>query len=253
MGLRLRELEGNPDVSRQAFKQAADAIESVVSRGNPKDGRRGLNRIVSASAYHLGGFSAQSYSLLTTVLHDGNLSLTEHALALLILRDFNLLMKEVFEWRLDGRGDDKYILILLEKAWQQTTQDENTETFDGVEAIDHAITDNFMGALATYLLAVDFGKEELVKSALYKLRTGLDICSELNLVPQWWVHRLTLHLLDDLWSTTFHVILSDTLLNGNDESWQGLRRLFISLLCRRRRAEIDLWPSQIEAAARAID
>ncbi|MGC7532518.1 DEAD/DEAH box helicase, partial [Pandoraea pneumonica] len=31
------------------------------------------------------------------------------------------------------------------------------------------------------------------------------------------------------------------------------RDLFIGLLARRPRAEVDLWPSQIEAAARAVD
>ena len=35
--------------------------------------------------------------------------------------------------------------------------------------------------------------------------------------------------------------------------WPRLRELFIALLQRRAKAEIDLWPSQTEAAARAVD
>ena len=253
MGLRLRELGGDPDVSRKAFKQAADAIESVISRGDPEDERRGFHRIASAAAYHLGRFSARSYSLLVTALQSSNLSPIEHALALLMLRDFNGLMGQIRNWRLDGLGDDEQILALLEKSWQQAMEDKEPDAFDGIEAVDHALTDNFLGALATYLLALESGNRDLVENALNELRTGFEICSELNLVPQWWVHRLTLHLLDDLWSSTLHVILPDTLPNGDEASWRGLRRLFISLLGRRTRAEIDLWPSQIEGASRSID
>lgn len=253
MGLRLQKLENDSDVSRQAFKQAADAIESVISRGDPEDERRGFHRITSAAAYHLGKFSARSYSLLVTTLQSSNLSPIEHALALLMLRDFNGLMEQIRKWRLDGLGDDEQVLALLEKSWQQAMEDNEPGVSDGIEAVDHALTDNFLGALATYLLALESGNRDLVENALNELRTGFEICSELNLVPQWWVHRLTLHLLDDLWSSTLHVILPGTLPNGDEASWRSLRRLFISLLGRRTRAEIDLWPSQIEGASRSID
>ncbi|GAB2883683.1 hypothetical protein GCM10027093_18280 [Paraburkholderia jirisanensis] len=40
---------------------------------------------------------------------------------------------------------------------------------------------------------------------------------------------------------------------GEAADWPRLRELFIALLQRRAKAEIDLWPSQIEAATRAVD
>ena len=40
---------------------------------------------------------------------------------------------------------------------------------------------------------------------------------------------------------------------GEAADWPRLRKLFIASLLRRSRAELDLWPSQIAAATRAID
>jgi superfamily II DNA/RNA helicase len=40
---------------------------------------------------------------------------------------------------------------------------------------------------------------------------------------------------------------------GEAADWPRLRELFIALLQRRPKAEVDLWPSQIEAAIRAVD
>lgn len=72
-------------------------------------------------------------------------------------------------------------------------------------------------------------------------------------LPQWWVHRIAIHLLSDLWSNTFHEEVPSLPAGGAAPSWPGLRELFIALLARRPRAEVDLWPSQTEAAAQAVD
>src|SRR4029077_7838834 len=89
--------------------------------------------------------------------------------------------------------------------------------------------------------------------ALARLRTSLAICSELNMVPQWWAHRIAMHLLSDLWSITFHEKVPLGPAGGEAADWPKLRELFIALPHRRPKAEVDLWPSQIEAAARAGD
>ena len=73
------------------------------------------------------------------------------------------------------------------------------------------------------------------------------------MLPQWWAHRVAIHLLSDLWSSTFHERVPLQPAGGVAADWPRLRELFIALLQRRARAEIDLWPSQIEAAARAVD
>ncbi|WP_410482613.1 DEAD/DEAH box helicase, partial [Salmonella sp. S011_62438] len=72
-------------------------------------------------------------------------------------------------------------------------------------------------------------------------------------IPQWWVHRIAIHLLKDFWSNTFHEKVPLLPAGGVAPSWPVLRELFIGLLARRPRAEVDLWPSQIEAASRAVN
>jgi replicative superfamily II helicase len=71
-------------------------------------------------------------------------------------------------------------------------------------------------------------------------------------VPLWWICRIALNLLDDLWASSLHVVLPTEGPDGASE-YQALRRLFIEELYSRKIAEIELWPSQIEAAHRAVD
>ncbi|SEG76712.1 DEAD/DEAH box helicase [Bosea lathyri] len=122
-----------------------------------------------------------------------------------------------------------------------------------LEGLDLALTDNFFGAVATFLLALDRGERPLVDLAISRLRENLSICADLNLLPQWWAHRVAIHLLSDLWSNTFHEKLPFLPTGGGAAEWPALRELFIASLGRRPKAEIDLWPSQIDAAARAVD
>ena len=108
--------------------------------------------------------------------------------------------------------------------------------------------------MALFLLALDRGERALVDQAIAQLRESLAICAELNLLPQWWAHRVAIHLLSDLWSNTFHEKLPLLPAGGDAAAWPGLRELFIALAADADpRAEVDLWPSQIEAAARAVD
>ena len=118
-------------------------------------------------------------SLLVTTLQDSNLSPIEHGLSNLMLRRFEDLLAEIVQWRLSGPGDDTRVFNLIEAAWQQAI--DGDEAFDGIDAVDHAITDNFLGALGTFLLAIDYGDDGLVNKALEELKTGLDVCAELNL------------------------------------------------------------------------
>ena len=85
------------------------------------------------------------------------------------------------------------------------------------------------------------------------LRRNAHICSELNLVPHWWVHRVAIHLLFDLWSNTLHERVPMLPTGGEAADWPRMRKLFIASLLCRSRAEVDLWPSQIAAATRAVD
>ena len=63
---------------------------------------------------------------------------------------------------------------------------------------------------------------------------------------------VALNLIDDLWANSLHQVLPlDGPQGANDYS--SLRELFICELFSRRCAEVELWPSQIDAARRAID
>jgi superfamily II DNA/RNA helicase len=256
LGLRLLELNGDPNQARLAFVQAATALEAVMAKGNRGETDRDFHFVMGAACYHLAHLSARAYSLLAIVVNEENFSPLEQALALLMRRDFKALRTLIYAFRLEGRGSDARITAFIQERMAQDAQDAALER-DGhdylFEGLDLALIDNFFVAFATFLLALDRGERALVDSAIARLRESLNVCAELNLLPQWWAHRVAIHLLSDLWSSTFHEKLPFLPTGGVAPDWQSLRELFIASLSRRPRAEVDLWPSQIEAAGRAVD
>lgn len=256
LGLRLVEMDGNREQARVAFLQAATALEAVIAKGNREEVDRDFHFVLAAASYHLAQLSARAYSLLAIVAGEENFSPIEQALALLMRRDISTLRDLIYAYRLEGRGSDVRIAALIQERMAQEAQaaprdgSGNDYLFEG---LDLAITDTFFGALSTFLLALDRGERGLVELAVARLRENLEVCAELNLLPQWWVHRVAIHLLFDLWSNSFHDKLPLLPVGGDAPDWANLRELFIASLGRRPKAEIDLWPSQIEAAARAVD
>lgn len=255
MGLRLRELGGDLNRARLAFEQAATAIEAVMARGERGVPDRDFHFVMAASSYHLARLSARAYSLLSIVQAEDNFSPIEKALALLMLRDLDQLEAMIRAFRIGGAGSDATIAATLEN---QVTASELLGRLDGapdfvLDAVDLALTDGFLAAIAIFLLALERGERPMVDIAQARLADGLAACAELNLVPQWWAHRIAIHLLGDLWDASFHQRLPFVPAGGEAADWTGLRTLFIASLLRRRKAEIELWPSQIEAAGRAAD
>jgi superfamily II DNA/RNA helicase len=258
-GLRLLERNGDRDLARTAFEHAAGAMEAVVARGAPNNDRD-FHGIVAGAAYHLGRFSARAYSLLQSGIARGNLAPTERCLAALMLRDIDGLNEQIVSWRLSGIGSDDALATALSQLQldiQGTDDNVARESSDFesevLNSVDSAITDNFMGAMSIGVLAFDSGNGELIDHAMVKLRVGLGCTKDLNLVPQWWIHRLTMLLLQDLWDASFHRRLPLAPTGGESQTWSSLRELFIASLYRRSRAEIELWPSQLGAAERALD
>ncbi len=258
LGLRLRELGGDPTQARTAFEQAATALEAVMAKGNRQEVDRDFHFVMAAAAYHLAHLSARAYSLLAIVEADENFSRVERALALLMRRNFGALRGSVLDYRASGQGSDARIAAAIQDRLDQAEAavaappDAGGDDFlfDG---LDTALTDAFMGAMSLYLLALERGEQALVDQAVERLRVGLAICGEMNMLPQWWAHRVAIHLLSDLWSSTFHEKVPLEPAGGLAADWPRLRELFIALMQRRAKAEIDLWPSQTEAAARAVD
>ena len=256
LGLRLRELGGDAAQARTAFEQAATALEAVIAKGNRQEVDRDFHFIMAAASYHLAHLSARAYSLLAIVEADENFAPPERVLALLMRRSFRALHTIVLNYRASGEGSDARIAADIQtnldqaEAAAELADGGNEFLFDG---LDTALTDAFMAAMSLFLLALERGERPLLDQALERLRTSLAICSELNMLPQWWAHRIAIHLLSDLWSTTFHEKVPLQPAGGEAADWPKLRELFIALLHRRPKAEVDLWPSQIEAAARAVD
>lgn len=256
LGLRLRDLGGDAAQARTAFEQAATALEAVIAKGNRQEVNRDFHFIMAAASYHLAHLSARSYSLLAIVETDENFSPIERVLAQLMRRNFRALRVSVLEYRASGEGSDAQIAAAIEanldqaEAAADSAGGSNDFLFDG---LDIALTDAFMAAMSLFLLALERGEQSLLDQALELLRTSLAICSELNMLPQWWAHRIAIHLLSDLWSNTFHEKVPLQPAGGEAADWPRLRDLFIALLQRRPKAEVDLWPSQIEAASRTVD
>nr|WP_298411753.1 DEAD/DEAH box helicase [uncultured Halomonas sp.] len=255
LGIRLREEGGDQALMRSTFEHAGDAFEAIVSKGDPNDPQRGFVRLMAAASFHLAGLSARAFSILFVTLENINISRMERALALLILRSLDQLEAEIIAWKLDDTGSDEAVRVelmqVLEEAKDQGA-DEDVEE-DISEALDLALTDQIFGGLGAFLLALQTGEADLLEVARVELENGLDAAAKLNLVPQWWSFRLTLHLLDDLWDSSFHKALPTDPPEGDVPAWQQLRRLFIATLFGRRRSEIELWPSQLEAARRSVD
>ena len=256
LGLRLREVDGEAAQARIAFEQAATALEAVVAKGNREEADRDFHFVMAAASYHLAHLSARAYSLLAIVDADDNFSPVERVLALLMRRDINGLHTTVFEYRVSGVGSDEQIAGSIQahlgelEGVAEHARDADGFLFDNLTI---ALTDVFFAAIALFLLAVERGESELLDRAIGQLQDSLSICSELNLVPHWWVHRVAIHLLFDLWSNTLHERVPMLPTGGEAADWPRMRRLFIASLLCRSRAEVDLWPSQIAAATRAVD
>ena len=253
-GLHLLDAGTFGEAARDALEHAAAALEAVTARGEASPDRD-FHRLTAGACYHLARYSARAFSLLHEGLEGANLSRPERALALLMLRDLDGLEALLTAERLDGFGSDAALLGTLREQAANGGDPEAEGEDEGVllDVVDRALSDNFMGALAVAMLAFERGERALVDDAVARLRTGLSSAGELNLVPHWWCHRLAIHLIGDLWSTSLHERLPPGPQGQGSGGWAEYRTLFIATLYCRSRAEVDLWPSQLEAARRAFD
>lgn len=117
-----------------------------------------------------------------------------------MLRNLEQLDFQILSWKTDGSGSDDSIIEILQAGAEQSSFDEveyrEEEPPSVIAAIDLALTDNFLSAVAIFLLALERGESSLVQRAITMLKSGLEICRELNLIPQWWSHRIGVHLIE---------------------------------------------------------
>lgn len=242
MALRLRRAEGGADLERP-FLIAGEAIEAAVHRGSTGS-ETGFHRVSAAVAFHLARYSARAYSMLPTLTEAANLAPTEAVLVQLLRRRLDDMHALYSSWLLeDERGDEQIAKRLR-----------SDEDFDDMDACHLVLTSNFMRALALFDHAITSGELSSAELAKERLQTTADVAREVNAVSHWWTATLALHLIDELWGLSLHERIPRLPSNDEDsERWNGLRRSYVQRLRAARRSAIELWPSQLEAARRAVD
>lgn len=237
----LRSKAGSSPLTSKAFERAGNAFEAIVRNGDPKAGDRGFKRTLAATAYHLAGYSAVAYSLFNEVSADLNSAPAEVGLMRLLLRDLDGLRSLVREWLASPENSDE----ALYKALQG---EESVEA-----ALATVLNTGLLRALAYFDFALETGSEEAHASAIELLSLTTRLANNAANVPLWWISSLCRHLVDDLWGHSLHQVLPTQGPGGSEETYKDLRALFIGVLFSRKVSEVELWPSQREAAARSID
>ena len=253
LGLRLREKNSNASEAIDAFRSAASSLQSAISISSKEADEKKFDLVIAASSYHLAQLSACAYYQISSLLSSNKLTIIERILMNLILRNVPEMRNVVFDYRLSGLASDETLSESIE-SWVPNAEKEGRYFEDDVllECIDMSLTNTYCASMSAFLLGLERGESYLIDKALLILKKGLKVCSEWNLVSQWWIFRITAHIVGDVWSNTYHVRLKAYA--GNDDTeWSRLRELFIATLYRKYRAEIDLWPSQLDAAARSVN
>jgi len=240
--LAVKEAGGRVEIARGAFEKAANAFESLVRNGSPEAVDRGFYRVIGAVAYHLAGYSAIAYSLFNQQRSGANFAPCEDALMLLILRDLDGLRTHTRNWLLDEANSDRSLGDMLGSGELETE-----------DAIANIINSTICRALAYFDFGLQTGDASLPERARELLAGGVRLAADSGAVSLWWIARLCLNLIGDLWDHSVHVNLPIESPEGGEEDYAGLRQLFLVSLYGRKNAEVELWPSQLEAARRSSD
>ncbi|MCZ7681169.1 MAG: DEAD/DEAH box helicase [Sandaracinaceae bacterium] len=244
--LRDANLELGPDrepyATDRAFTTAAECIEAAVRRGPPEDPDRGRHLVVAAAAFHLAGYAARSFSLLPSGALTANLASMELALARLLRRELRELREFVRSWLAAPENRDDAIATRL------ADEDDAYDVGDAVVAALNASYFRSLGRLDSALVTGDQAEYDRVMTSLESLIAQAHGIGNLT---AWWVATLTKHLGRDLWEQSLHqrMPLDPTL----PDRWPELRSGFIDVLGSRARPQLDLWPSQLDAARRSVD
>ncbi|MYD75792.1 MAG: DEAD/DEAH box helicase [Gammaproteobacteria bacterium] len=242
-GLELNALDARPLLAKRAFKSSGKAFENLVRNGDPTDPQRGFHRVIAAASYHLGGFTAVAYALFRPVdAEEQNLNTAEICLVRLMLRDLEGVRSTAREWLRDDRHLDAAIVERLQGVGG------NLDAEIGLILIGSVCR-----ALSCFEFALRTGESKFVENSREILLEVAKLASESGMSSLWWIIRLMLGLLGDLWSQSLHVVLPNCPPNDASERYSNLRTIFISSLFSRKLAEIELWPSQVDAARRAAD
>ncbi len=234
-----------PDIQiNLAFEVAGECFEATVRNGDSEAEGRGFLQVLAGCAYHLGGFSARAYSVLRKAYDsdDRHSTRLEEVLRNLILRRLDEVETAIHVALGDEARSDEALIARLQNA-----EDE----LDEAGLLHLAMQENYFRSVATFLYAVRMGRESDVADALTALTNGEAFCLNAGFVSDWWINRVTRHLLDDLWSHSLPALLPKE--PDENSGWNGLRIRFMAVLASRKIGEIELWPSQVGLVGRLMD
>ena len=255
LGLRLRELDSDADEALDAFKVAASAMEAANSGEPNYEDRREFDLVMTALCYHLAQYPARAFYLMSSLDNSSNLTSIERVLVKLMTRDISDLRSIVLKYKSSDMGTDKAIIDSI-KAKLLNEEEEGSRGIREdliAECIDTSLTDTYHSSMSMFLLGLERGDGSIIEEAKVILASGLEFCENLNMVRPWWLYRVSIHLMEGLWSTSYHEVLPSSHSTITSDEWERIRELFISVLYRNGRAEIDLWKSQVSAAKRSVD
>lgn len=233
--------EGDAEVYRDGFLKAGNAFEALVRNGSPDTPQRGFWRVMGAASYHLAGYAAMAYSLMIQAEEEANLAPAERAIVRLLLSDLGALRQESEAWlRHEEHSDD---------AVQAELEDDEGD-FDDVFSI--ILTTSVFRAFAFFEFALLTGEDAIRVEAASILQRSLRVAKNVGAVSMWWIIRVAINLIDDLWSNSLHRVLPEDGPDGAGD-YADLREMFLASLFARKIAEVELWPSQVGAARRATD
>lgn len=242
--LSLKEKEPANQTARQAFERAGRIFEAVIRNGPTNTDYLDFYRVIAASAYHLANYSAIAFSIFSQITKDDlNLNIAEQSLVRLILRDIDGLNKIISDWLTSPDNQDATLTAMLRE--KQVEPD---------IAVSFILNTSVCRALAYFEFALRTGEPEWIDKAAMTLTAALSVADEAGAVTLWWIIRLTRNLILDLWGQSIHINLpKDPPADADELFYAKGRKLFINSLFARKNAQVELWPSQIAAAQRAID
>ncbi|MCH8829168.1 MAG: DEAD/DEAH box helicase, partial [Planctomycetes bacterium] len=239
--LALREQGGESAVWRDGFLKAGNAFEALIRNASPETPQRGFWRVMGAASYHLAGYSAMAFSLMIQQEEEPNCAPAEFQIIRLLLSDLQALRNDAESWLRDASHSDAAIQVDLEQG-----------VIDSDDALSKILTTTIFRAFAFFEFALLTGSAAVHEEALALLRLALRVADAAGAVSLWWIIRVATNLIDDLWANSLHRCLPDVGPAGA-ENYEELRGLFLASLYARNTSEVELWPSQLDAARRATD
>lgn len=231
---------GSIGLINRGFQIVGQVFEALTTNSSSEFIENGHYKMISGCAYHLAGYSAMAYSILST-RSDENLTPLEASLRLLILRDLDQLRDVLQQYLTSDEVSDE---VLSEKLLENEIDDD--------ELIGTILNASGMKAIAYFEFALETGDDTLVIESGRILKSAIKLATEATHINHYWILRLIQHLVDDLWNVSLHVNLPQSPFDDNTK-YDQLRQLFLTTLYSRKNAEVELWPSQLEAASRVSD